>query len=114
MLGALYYSQRRFSDAEPFLKHSLSAKEKVFGTDNPAVVLSLNNLAALYFEQRRYGDALHIIRKTISQGTFAKDVAFPVLFQSRTQQLIGSPEALAYSYDVLQRALKLNWRKISL
>jgi hypothetical protein len=82
----------------------LSIKEKVFGSDNPEVVLSLNNLAALYFEQHHYVDALPIIRRTSSQGKAAKDVAIPVLFESKGQQLISSSEALADSYDILQRA----------
>jgi len=49
-------------------------------------------------------DALPIIRRTISQGTTSKSVAFPVLFQSQAQNLVSASKALTDSYEIVQRA----------
>jgi tetratricopeptide (TPR) repeat protein/CHAT domain-containing protein len=102
-LGGLYRSQGRYVDAEPLYERSLEIREKTLGLDHPYVSSSLNNLALLYDQQGRYADALPIIAQTLSQGTANKTVAFPVLFASQTQNLVSAAQALADSYEVLQR-----------
>jgi CHAT domain-containing protein len=82
----------------------LAIREKALGRDHPDVATSLNNLADLYNKQARYGDALPIIRRTLSQGTASKIVAFPVLFESQAQNLVGAAQALGDSYEIVQRA----------
>jgi CHAT domain-containing protein len=103
-LAALYASQGHYSDAEPRLQRSLAIWEKALGRDHPYVGLSLNNLAELYRGQGRYADALPIIRRTLSQGTARTTVAFPVLLASQAQNLINAAQALADSYEIVQRA----------
>jgi hypothetical protein len=61
-------------------------------------------LAALYNWQARYGDALAIVKRTMANGSANKAVAFPVLMASQTQQLARPREALADSYELVQRA----------
>ena len=45
-----------------------------------------------------------IIRRTLSQGTANKTVAFPVLFASQAQNLVSAAQALTDSYEIVQRA----------
>jgi tetratricopeptide (TPR) repeat protein len=103
-LALLYNKQRRYADAEPLYQRSLAIYEKALGRDHPAVANSLNNLAGLYGDQGRYADALPIIRRTLSQGTARKTVAFPVLLASQGQNLLDAAQALAGSYEIVQRA----------
>ncbi|MDZ8224364.1 tetratricopeptide repeat protein, partial [Nostoc sp. ChiVER01] len=56
-LAALYYSQGRYTDAEPLLIQALAMRKRLLGDEHPSVASSLNNLAALYYSQGRYSDA---------------------------------------------------------
>jgi CHAT domain-containing protein len=103
-LAELYESQGRYADAEPLFQRSLAISEKALGRDHPDVATSLDNLAYLFKEQARYADALPIITRTLSQGTANKTVAFPVLFASQAQNLVSAAQALADSYEIVQRA----------
>src|SRR5262249_24188584 len=49
-------------------------------------------------------DALPIIKRTIAQKSAKKYVAFAVMYQSQSQNLIAPSEALDASYSVLQSA----------
>jgi hypothetical protein len=66
--------------------------------------MTLNKLAWMYNNQARYADALPIIKRTLSQGTADKIVAFPALFAAQGQSLISTGQALADSYEIVQRA----------
>jgi CHAT domain-containing protein/Tfp pilus assembly protein PilF len=103
-LAFLYMRQGRHADAEPLYQRSLAIRERALGRDHPDVATSLNNLAWMYRDQARYADALPIIRRTLSQGRGEKIVAFPVLFASQAQNLISAAQALADSYEIVQRA----------
>jgi CHAT domain-containing protein/tetratricopeptide (TPR) repeat protein len=103
-LAWMYQRQGRHAEAEPLYRRSLAIREKTLGREHPDVAASLNNLAYLYTEQVRWPDALPIIRRTISQGTADKIAAFPVLFASQAQNLTGTAQALADSYQIVQRA----------
>jgi CHAT domain-containing protein/Tfp pilus assembly protein PilF len=103
-LASLDERQGRYADAEPLYQRSLATYEKALGRDHPDVARSLNYLADVYRSQSRYADALPIIRRTLSQGTANKIVAFPVLFASEGQNLLGAAQALAGSYEIVQRA----------
>jgi tetratricopeptide (TPR) repeat protein len=103
-LAALYRDQGRYADAEPLYQRSLAIYEKVLGRDHPDVARTLNHLAWMYNNQARYADALPIIRRTLSQDTAQKIVAFPVLLASQAQNLINAAQALAESYEIVQRA----------
>jgi CHAT domain-containing protein/tetratricopeptide (TPR) repeat protein len=103
-LAELYRSQRRYADAEPLYKRSLAIREKALGRDHPDVGTSLNNLASMYKDQVRYTDVLPIIRRTMSQGAANKFVALPVLLAAQEQNLVDAAQALAGSYEIVQRA----------
>jgi tetratricopeptide (TPR) repeat protein len=103
-LARLYRDQGRYADAEPLLIRSLAIREKSLGSDHPDVASSLNDLAAYYAIQGRHADALRMVRRTIAAATAAKNPAFPVLFESESQNLINSTEAFEASYTVLQRS----------
>ena len=103
-LALLYQSQGRYADAESLFKRSLTISEKALGQDHPDVARSLNNLASLYQVQGRYADALSVVQKLIAQKNADKLIAFGVLYQSSSQNLISPTEALKSSYDVFQRS----------
>ena len=102
-LMVLNFQQGRYSDAERFSKRALAIQEKSHRLDHPDVALSLRNLAQLYRVQEHYAEALPVVRVAMSRGIAAKDVTFPVLFQSQRRNLISNSEALSDSYKVLQR-----------
>jgi tetratricopeptide (TPR) repeat protein len=103
-LALLYRNQGRYADAEPLYQRSLAIVEKAFGREHPRVAHSLNNLAELYGGQRRYADALLIIRRTLSQGTANKIVAFPVLLALQEQNVVDAAQTLSESYEIVQQA----------
>jgi CHAT domain-containing protein/Flp pilus assembly protein TadD len=103
-LAALYRNQRRYADAEPLYQRALAIYEKALGRDHPNIATALSNLAGLYNQQARYADALPIIKRTQSQGTASKFVALPVLLASPAQNLISATQAMADSYEIVQRA----------
>ena len=86
-------------------KRSLAIKEKALSPDHPNMAVSLNNLASLYQAQGRDSDALPFIKRTISQNSTNKSIAFAVLHDSEYQKLITPNEALNASYTVLQRSI---------
>src|SRR5215467_11538142 len=103
-LALLCQSQGRYADAESLLKRSLTIRENALGPNHPDVAGSLNNLASIYQVQGRYTDALSIVQKLIAQKNADKLIAFGVLYQSSSQNLISPAEALNSSYDVFQRS----------
>ncbi|BBD65248.1 hypothetical protein NIES4070_15990 [Nostoc commune HK-02] len=56
-LAGLYYSQGRYSEAEPLFIQALALRRKLLGEEHPDVASSLNNLAGLYDSQGRYSKA---------------------------------------------------------
>jgi tetratricopeptide (TPR) repeat protein len=98
------YNAGRYADAIPIAQQLLAIREKALGPDHPDVAKSLNNLAALYRDQGRYADALPIIRQTLLEGTAQKSVAFDVLVAAQGQTLLDAAQALADSYEIVQRA----------
>ena len=47
-LAALYRSQGRYEEAEPFYQQALEMRRELLGDRHPSVASSLNNLALLY------------------------------------------------------------------
>src|SRR6185436_3188998 len=90
--------------AEPLYQRALTIREQAVGRDHPDVLMTLGTLARMYKNQGRHADALPIIKRTASQGTAEKQVAFPVLFSSQAQSLISAAEGFGDGYEILQHA----------
>ena len=102
---ALFYQkQGRYSDAEALYKRALAAREKALGPDHPDVATTLNNLAGLYSEQGRYADALPVAQPLIASGHARPDMALPLLFAARRDNLVPADKAVDDSLNVIQRA----------
>jgi tetratricopeptide (TPR) repeat protein len=56
-LASLYYSQGKYSEAEPLYLDALEMRKRLFTGDHPNVATSLNNLASLYDSQGKYSEA---------------------------------------------------------
>jgi tetratricopeptide (TPR) repeat protein len=65
-LAALYYSQGRYSEAEPLYGRSLAIREQQLGSEHPHVAASLNNLAGLYVSMGRYSEAEPLYLRTLA------------------------------------------------
>ncbi|MEO0533106.1 MAG: tetratricopeptide repeat protein, partial [Cyanobacteria bacterium P01_A01_bin.123] len=64
-LGGLYFSQGRYSEAEPLYLQSLQLWQKLLGDEHPGVATSLNNLAVLYCHQDRFQEAEPLLMKAL-------------------------------------------------
>jgi CHAT domain-containing protein/Flp pilus assembly protein TadD len=64
-LALLYYSQGRYSEAEPLFKQALQLSEKVLGKEHPDTLVSMNNLAGLYRSQGRYSEAEPLYKQAL-------------------------------------------------
>ena len=53
----MYYSQGRYSEAEPLFQQALALYKQLLGEAHPDVAQSLNNLAFLYANQGLYQQA---------------------------------------------------------
>jgi tetratricopeptide (TPR) repeat protein len=95
-LAGLYYSQGRYSEAEPLLVQALALKKRLLGEEHPSVASSLNNLAGLYDSQGRYSEAeplyeqalaleKRLLEKNILCRQQPEQFGIPLLF-SRTLQ----------------------------
>ena len=56
-LAAVYFDERRYTDAESLTRRSASLAEAALGPDHPLVATSLHNLAAIYHAQGHYAKA---------------------------------------------------------
>jgi tetratricopeptide (TPR) repeat protein len=102
-LAELYRTQGRYGEAEPLYQRSLAIREKIFGASHPTVTRWLNAVALLYLEQARYANVLPIVKRMMAQGAADKTIAFPTLFQSQSENLIGASQAIIDSYEIVQR-----------
>jgi CHAT domain-containing protein len=103
-LAGLYDDQGRYADAELLHRRSLAALERMLDRDHPDVAKVRNHLASSYKAQARYADALPVVRESVLLGTANKTTAFPVLLGAQGQNLLDAQQALADSYDIVQRA----------
>jgi len=64
-LAALYFSQKRYREAEPLLIKALQLGEKILGKEHPETLTSVNNLALLYQSQGRYVEAEPLFKEAL-------------------------------------------------
>jgi len=76
-LGFLLQAQRKYSEAEPYLREAMEKYRRVLGAEHPGTLNSVNNLAALYAQQDMQQQVLHLLapiedraRQTLT-GTYA-------------------------------------------
>jgi CHAT domain-containing protein len=65
-LALLYYSQGRYSEAEPLYNRSLAIWKQQLGDNHPDTATSLNNLALLYYSQGRYSEAEPLYNRSLA------------------------------------------------
>lgn len=65
-LATLYFTQRRFEEAELFYVKALKSVEMEFGAEQPATAVSLSRLATLYAVQSRYEKAEPLYSRAVS------------------------------------------------
>ena len=65
-LAELYYSQERYTDAEPLYRRSLDIREKALGPDHPDVAGSLTNLAMLRSAEGRYAESEPLLQRALT------------------------------------------------
>jgi CHAT domain-containing protein len=102
-LALLYSAQNRYGDAERLLQRSTAIIEAAFPSDSPTVAKSRHNLVLFYKEQGRYAEAVRLLGRILEEGYNNKMVDFPVLFAGAAKNLLVPQQALAASYEILQR-----------
>src|SRR5207247_2570090 len=65
-LAGLYYTQGKYSLAEPLYQRALAIPEQQLGPQHPDTATSLNNLARLYHEQAKYDEAELLYQHALS------------------------------------------------
>jgi hypothetical protein len=92
--GSAVYAWQQLKTNEAFLNATLKRATEIID----------EAVAQAEKDQVRYTDAVPIIRRTMSQGTANKFVALPVLLAAQEQKLVDAAQALAGSYEIVQRA----------
>jgi tetratricopeptide (TPR) repeat protein len=64
-VGYYLYVRKRYTEAEPVLKHALAMKEQQLGDEHLDTATGLNNLALLYHEQERYVEAEFLYQRAL-------------------------------------------------
>ena len=72
---SMLYRQGRYSEAAKVAEEALKVAEKTFGSDDPRVATSLNNLGFVYKVQARYIEAEPLFKRSlkIEEGARGKD-----------------------------------------
>lgn len=65
-LAAMYRSQGRYGEAEPFYRRTLTIDEKTLGPTHPNVSASLHNLASLLRQLGRYDEAEPLQKRSLA------------------------------------------------
>jgi len=63
--GAHLYNRARYEEAEPLFKQALEFRMKLFGSEHPDVISSINNLATSYYSQHRYEEAEPLFKQAL-------------------------------------------------
>jgi tetratricopeptide (TPR) repeat protein len=107
-LGHLYFQQNEFQKAQEFEERSLSTRRHVYGSNHPATLKSMGNLASTLHAQKKYEDAGAYLRQivtTYEEATTGSDPTRPALLS-----LLNSKASLAanlFCQEMFQEAAEI-------
>ena len=65
-LGAVYFFEGRYGEAEPLFRRALDIQERALGHDHPDVAKTLNNLAGSDIVAQHYDEASSLLEQALS------------------------------------------------
>src|SRR5262249_13643672 len=65
-LGTLYYTQKRYADAQPLYERALAIDERSPRPDNSSLSTTFHNLALVYWKQNRPEDAERMFKRSLA------------------------------------------------
>ena len=113
-LAELYYSQGRYSEAEPLFKQALDLRKRTLAENHPLVASSLNSLAELYRRQGRYSEAEPLLKQALelrkrTLGENHPDVASSL---NNLAELYKNQGRYSEAEPLLKQALELRKRTL--
>jgi tetratricopeptide (TPR) repeat protein len=111
-LGRFYEGQGLYDQAEFWLEQSLAITQACFGSDDPIVAASLNNLALLYKSQGRYSEAEPLYQQALKVNKHLLGEAHPHVATSLNNlaELYRAQGKYSEAEPLLAQALELNQR----
>lgn len=115
LLGLVYLSTSRYSEAEPLMRRALAINEKAFGSDHPTIAIRLNNLAQLLSDTNRLDEAEPLMRRAlaIDEKAFGGDHPNVARCLNNLAQLLSDTNRLSEAEPLMRRALSIHcyfWR----
>ena len=103
----LLYQTRRFADAAPLFRRALDIREQLEGTDSPALVPAIHNVAAAYLAMGDSGGAEPLLRKalTVLEAAYGPEHAELAGVLNNLSQLYLKRGAHAEAEPLLRRLL---------
>ena len=65
-LAVLYYTQKKYTKAEPLYQRVVKLLEQTVGPDHPTLATTLNNLALVYEAQDKYAEAAPLYERALA------------------------------------------------
>lgn len=109
-MGHYVWERGEYAQAESLLQQALAIRERVLGTDSPALAQSLNDLGVLYSDQRKYAQAepLHLRAIAIRQQVLGPEHADLAQSFSNLGALYIGQEKYTEAEPLLKRAMEIN------
>lgn len=107
-LAYLYYTQGRYSEAEPIYQHVLEIDQRLLGNEHLNIAGDLNNLATLYYDQGRYDKAEPLFRRALELRKRLLG-EHPYVAES-----LSNLAGLCYSQERYSEALPLYWQALAI
>jgi tetratricopeptide (TPR) repeat protein len=107
-LGSICFEDKKYLDAEAYLKDAYDITEKILPPDNPKVFYRLDKLCTCLIAEEKYADAEQLY---VHAQTFFKGSPLFIGTQARAAYALGSlyvrEKKYANAVPILQRALQL-------
>lgn len=115
-LGTLKQEAGNFSEAEECFRHALEIGDRTFGSENPDLVILLNDLTRLYLKQSAYASAEPLLLRLLdlkrSKGEDHPEVATVLASLATVRQALGVHESAEQLWrrvlDIRERTLAPN------